>query len=273
MADPVLPESSPGVVEAAPATLAPAPEVVVAEAPAPEAAPAFSPHTETATLLEGIGEAAKPTPEVKAAEIAPPAEAPQPEVKPVEAVAPEAPKPPEAPEAPKAIDPASYQFTFPEGITPNQAALVPFTALLAKHSVPQESAQELLGLHTQAMETYSQALLKAQHDTFAETRRQWATQVAADPQIGGAGHKTAMASIARMRDMFVPAAEMSAFNDMLRITGVGDHPAFLKLLHNAARFFDEPAMPASSGRPPPSLGQKPGRKGLRSLYSSTPASP
>ena len=50
------------------------------------------------------------------------------------------------------------------------------------------------------------------------------------------------------------------------MTGAGDHPLFLKLLHRAARYVDEPGLPPPSPKPPPGNGRAPSG-GLRSIYA------
>ena len=74
-----------------------------------------------------------------------------------------------------------------------------------------------------------------------------------------------------MRDQLVHPSDMPAFNEFLRTTGAGDHPMFLKLLHNASRYLDEGAAPANAGAPPPDAGKKPGRQGLRGIYKDNEA--
>jgi len=199
------------------------------------------PYTETATLLEGIGEKGEHAD----------------------------PKPAEAQQQPK---PVYQEFTFPEGVTADKERLGQYTELLGQHGIAQEAGQALLDMHTGAMQSYAEHLIAEQHRVFGETRANWRTEVMADDQLGGAGHQTTMAAVARMRDLLVPENRKDAFNQMLRVTGVGDHPEFLRLLHNAARYFDEPTAPAHIGRPPPDNGRQPGRAGSRAMMYDHPRS-
>ena len=90
----------------------------------------------------------------------------------------------------------------------------------------------------------------------------------ADDEIGGPGHQTAMAAIARVRDYGVPEKDRQSFDQMLRVTGAGDHPAFLRMMHNLARWVDEPqAMEAPTDiKPPKDIGKDPNRRGRDLLY-------
>lgn len=135
---------------------------------------------------------------------------------------------------------------------------------------PKAGAQGLVDLHNRMMGEAQEAMTKRQWDAFNDTRKQWRTAVKADPVIGGAGYQTAMHAIADVRDTIVSRAkpgtpqfesDMKDFDDMLKVTGVGDHPAFLRMLHNGARFFKEAAVPPNDPLPPPNNGRPPRAKG------------
>lgn len=257
------------VVQAAPAVEAVAAPAAPAETPvvAPEAAPVETapaektePHpTEVVSLLEEAGK----KPEVEAAK-------------------PDAEKPVETPpvETPAAVE---WDFKFPETIKADDAVLGRFKENLEgllkpkEGETPSSAANRLLDMHAEAMANHDKSLRDEQVRVWNETRKNWRNEAMADPRIGGAGHQTAMGAIARVRDALVsdhnPDKSATAkagydkdvreFNDFLRITGAGDHPAFLKFLHRAARYTDEPSMITARASPPPNAGKKPGR----SLYS------
>ncbi|HQT65358.1 MAG TPA: hypothetical protein PLO16_12680 [Acidocella sp.] len=245
--------------------------------PAAPAAPEFTPHTDTPSLLQGVG--AEPVVKTPAAEpVADPAAT-------VEPTKPEEPKPgdpaatttePLAPE-PAAPEPITYpEFTLPDGLVPDPTIMGKYTETLGKYGVKPEAAQELLNMHAEAFKTYQAQTLAAQHEAFGKMREQWRNQVMSDPQLGGSGHQTAMGAVARMRDMLVSNAKLGSeqyvkdtkeLNDFLATTGAGDHPVFLRMLHRAARYLDEAAMPPPNPGVPPNIGTKP--KGLRSIYNGT----
>ncbi len=261
------PESSPAVVAAEPvpatpeATDQPAP---AAEPPASESAPVAEPaeaekpklHTDTATLLEEVG---------------------KPEEKPAEAK-------PEAPPADKPAAPTYEPFTLPDGVTVNQEQMTAAQQLFAEHNLPQEAAQKLVDFHVESLRAYDAAASEAQHRAFEDYRTSERARVMADPEIGGAGHATAMTAIAKMRDLFASSArpgteqyekDMAEFNTGLRITGAGDMPWLLRLLHNVARRFDEPAAPSVTYQPPPDIGARPNGAGNRrnALYGQIQPGP
>ena len=150
-----------------------------------------------------------------------------------------------------------------------------FTSLLDAIVAPSEAltreaaGQKLLNMHNDALVAYDAAKNAEQHRAFNAMRRDWQTAAMADPEIGGSGHETAMRAIARMRDQFVSSAkpgtaqyakDTAEFNEALRITGAGDHPAILKVFHNVAQMFDEPRLPPSNPNPPPGNGPRPNGK-------------
>ena len=131
-----------------------------------------------------------------------------------------------------------------------------------------EGVQQLFTLHEKTMKAYAEQLQRDQWAAFNETRKGWRTEVMADPVLGGAGHNTAMGAIARMRDLAVPEADRKDFETFLRVTGAGDHPAFLKVMHNFARYFDEPPLPPEGARPPPNPGRPAGESRRSRMYPS-----
>lgn len=241
--------------------------VVVEPAPEAPAAPVVEP-----TLLQKFDdEKAKAAPKAEDKPVEPPKVAEP--AKPADPVAAEAPKP----EADKPADPVvaaepaapvAYEYALPDTIKLDDTAKGEFHAALdALRADPAKGAQGLIDLHNKSMQDYATGLAREQWTKFGETKKGWQTDVMADEELGGAGYETTMGAVARMRDMLVPEQRRDAFNQMLTITGVGDHPEFLRLLHNAARIYDEAPMPPPGPRPPADIGKPQGR-GLRGLYKS-----
>ncbi|MEI6281975.1 MAG: hypothetical protein WCP82_04560 [Alphaproteobacteria bacterium] len=236
-------------------------------------APVVDAHAQTSMLESVVVDPAKGADAPAVPDAAPkaPDAAPAGEAKPAEAAAAapaEAPKP-DAAAAPAApvVAPVEYKFEFPEGITISDDNLKPAVEAFQKHGIAPAAAQELVGLYVDQMQKMQASSKQEQHRMWADTRKQWRDEVLADPQLGGSGHQTAMQAVARMRDKLVQASDMPAFNHMLTVTGVGDHPMFLKVLHTAARLLDEPAAPSVSGNPTAHNGtRKTGR--LRDTYQS-----
>ena len=282
MADPVTttpvapdpaaqPATVPNVAEPAPVTTAPAAAPTSQAAPAPaatkpvEPAPISEPAAPAPTLLEKYDaeKAASTTLPAVAEAAATTKAAPAPAAAPAQAAPAQAP-PTQA--APTEATPVEYKYTLPETITMDDALRSQVhTAFDHFRANPAEGAQELVNLHEKQMQEFANYMDKRQRDVWNETKQGWAKKVLADPELGGSGYQTTMGAVARMRDLFVAENHRSEFEDMIRTTGVGDHPAFLRMLHQAARYFDEPSLPPPNPRPPQGNGQRPARR-MRDIY-------
>lgn len=286
-AEPLAPTPAAGApsesaVVASPAAAAPAtPEPAPVAAPEPAAPAVVEPVAPAApvvepTLLQKFDAeqaaakpaepAAKPEEPAKAAEPAKPAEA-----KPADAPKPGEPKPeaaaaPVEPAAIVAPEPIAYEYALPETIKLDDATKTSFHAALdAFRANPAKGAQPLIDLHNASMQQYADGLATEQQRVWNEYNRELVTKVMADEELGGSGHQTTMAAIARMRDLLVEENNRPAFEAFLARTGSGNDPEFLRMLHRAARIYDEAPMPPPGARPTPDNG-KPRGNGLRSLY-------
>lgn len=270
----VAPVVASPVVEA-PAAPAPV-ETVVAPAPtAPVEAPKHP--SEIPTLLESLK---APGAEVAKVEIKP-TETSAVEVKPVEAkveVKPDGEEP--KTEEPKAENAAenpiewdTFKFEFADNVKPQDDKVAAFTEFARENNLTPQAAQKAVGYFNEAATAFVAEQARQQVQVWNDTRGEWRKQVLADPMIGGAGHLSAMGVVARVRDMTIsdaqpgtPQYEKDAkeVEDFLRITGAGDHPAFLKILYRAGARLDEPRQPTI----PPSPTKNNGKRPSNSLYAS-----
>ena len=243
----------------------------VAATPAPaaaESAPAVETpflHTDTPSLLEtvaapGTAPAApvEPAPAAAAIDTAKPAESAPVEAPPVE------PAP--------ALEPITYAFELPELLQADDPKIAEFTSILGDARIAPEVGQKILNMYGEAAQAYATHIANEQQRVFGETRANWRKEILSDPEFGGAGHETASGAIARMRDMFVPEKDQAAFNEMLRVTGVGDHPAFWRMLYRTENAFDEPSSEVPAGKPPADIGVRPGRQARREALYDNPRS-
>ena len=244
--------------------------IPVVETPAAaqvEAAPSPELHTETASLLETLdvpGAIADKAPEIpentdKPAEIDVKAEeTPKPDDKPAEVT--------EVTEKP--VEPVVYEMKLPEGIVAPPEKIEAYTGVLREAGIPPEVGQRLLDLHAETVRAMSESALADQHRAFADVRASWRDAVKADPQLGGSGYETSLKAVARGREFLLQGytpEQREAFTNMLRVTGVGDHPEFLRMLYAASRYTDEPRAPAPVRVPSPNNGARP-RAGFASMY-------
>jgi hypothetical protein len=284
----VVPQEAASPAIGVPAAPAPAAEAPPTASAAP-AEPALKPHTEEPSLLaQALSEhdaKAKPKDGEKPADFKPAEpkteDAPKADAKPEDKKA-EGEKPADLKPA-EAAAPVEYKYTLPETIKMDDALKGEVHAAFDEFRTnPAEGAQKLIDLHAKAMQTYADDLAvkqsQSQHDTFKSMRQEWGKEILADPQMGGSGYQTTKAAVARMRDALVRpeflaprtyddgSPRPSKFQEMLETTGVGDHVVFWDILHNAARFMDEPVMPPAGIKPAPNNGRPPTTR-LRDLYT------
>lgn len=192
-------------------------------------APGSTPQTST---TPPSGETAPPKP----AEGAPPslasgtpaAEAPKAEA--------EAPKPGEAPKpeaAPAALDIAKLQL--PEGLKADDPLIAQFGTILSDEKLaPQERAQQLINMHTSAV----QKAADAPSEYWKGVREGWVNEVKADPQIGGSKLEPTLQGISKMIDTLGPA-ESKGFREALDMSGIGDNPAVIRALASWSKLLVE----------------------------------
>jgi hypothetical protein len=274
---PLIPPAATPEVATPPATLAPAPDASVAaplsSEPAKVDAPALTP-----TLLEKFDsekpkepvkeptEAAKPAADAKTAD-----KGAEPGKEPAkEAAKPGEPEKLAEPAKPETIE---YAYTLPETLKMDDALKGKVHAAFdGFRADPAKGAQALIDLHASTMkeftEQYAEQSLRNQFDVFNKTKATWEKDWLADPEIGGAGHRTALKAIARARDLGISSAvqgtpqyvaDKAQFDQFLAITGAGSHPAFARLLHNLSRYLDEPQAESipTEIKPPRNNGKAP----------------
>ena len=202
------------------------PSIGNVEVPATPAADTFQPAEERAALLYGNAEGeagANDTPaESAAAETA--------EDETAEGEAP-----------PAAVDMA--KINIPEGTEINQQVLDDFGTILNDTGTDlSQKAQLLVDLQLKVMEGADEAASVA----WEQTHKLWRDQVKALPELGGANVNRTIANIKRGL-MKVGATEHTweAFN----VTGAGDHPEIVKVLHKLTAPLVEPETPAVSQTP------------------------
>lgn len=250
--------------------IAPAPDQAASSAPvveaAPsEAAPVETPVVETAPVVTPPAEAA-PVVETAPAEPEKPAEAAKPaetllagdkkveekpaEVKPVEE------KPAEIAEV-EAPPPAEYEpFTLPEHVTVDPEKMGEFTKSLsdfelltkAPHEEVQKLGQQLVDKHLAEMERYTQSLTQA----WEKQKTDWKDNFLKDPEFTNRTDTVVNAAIDAISTYGGDAKQQQEFRDLMESTGVGNHPAVIRLLSNimvakAAKPLAAPPIATSKG--------------------------
>ena len=294
MAEPEIPAVAPVVPAAvipepvaAPVAAVVAAEPAAAAVEAPVAAPAAPSAAEPPkpvdipSLLDEVGK--EPPKEVAAAEAPKPGE----EAKPAEAAKPGEPEKPKEGEAAKSSEVVAeapklaaveYKWDAPETIKFDDAIKGEVSTALDAFRTDPTNPRPLFDQAEKMMQRYAAQVSQDQFKVFNETRKNWRTEIMADPEVGGAGYQTSMGAVARVRDAVVSnakagtpqhAADIKAFDEFCRVTGAGDHPVLVKMFKRMARFMDEPAPPPPGAKAPASNSVNPNRSRAERLYPNT----
>jgi len=228
------------VPAAAPATPAPGAQATPAAAPAlapspvaPALAPEAAPPPAEATV---IGDALTPPPEQN------PAEQPPEQLQPTET-----PKVEGQSEEPAPL-PTYEAFTLPETVKLDETKLGEFTGLLgefesktkADHAATQAFGQKLVDYHVSEMQRLASDMQKqSELQRFAE-REQWKKDFMADPELGGNRSQTTVdAALKFLRTHGGSDVEQQQFRELMDKSGVGNHPAMIRLLARAGQAMSE----------------------------------
>lgn len=290
------------VVEAAPAPIveaAPAP-VVVAEPAVVVAEPAVVAPEKQLNLLaqfdkktadaaaEKVVEGDKPADGDKPAEVAEP---PKEGDKPLEAEKPvEGEKKIEVEAAPVVVEPAKpapieYAYTLPETVALPDEMREEFHGIMSEFAATPgapETQQKLVDFHLARLGDGIAEYNRTMRKSWDDMNEGWAKEVQTDPVMGGNAIDSTLQAVAYVRDNFVsledrgtPAYQKAKadLDSMMELTGAGNHPAFIRLMHNISQVLNEPQMVGTSdikpipqqdgnGRPPiyrTSISQRNGR--------------
>lgn len=190
-----------------------------------------------------------------------------PPIAPVEpAPAPETPQA-EAPTADPAPPPTYEPFQLPDGLTVDAEKIGNFTGLLgefegttkADHAAVQAFGQKLVDYHTAEVQRIIGEVQKS-HTSQIETQRdEWRKQFVADPEIGGNRQNTTVESAVNFIRTHGGSDEQQAeLRDLMDKSGVGNHPAMIRLLAKAGMAMSEgrPLAASRPALPPQSKTQK-----------------
>lgn len=143
-------------------------------------------------------------------------------------------KPPEK----KADAPAAFEadkLKLPEGFTKDDEAFGQFTAIMADDKLtPTDRGQKLLELQG----NFIKKVEDLNTTRWNELNDQWRSQCKADPEVGGDKLAPNLQTISKAIDTLGPDSA-KAFRDAVDLTGVGNHPAFVKGMVKFAKLLTE----------------------------------
>src|SRR6267378_3348174 len=163
-------------------------------------------------------------------------------------------KPPEPAKAPEKYE----DFKLPEGVELKGEQLIAAHALFKDLGLPQAEAQKLVDFHTAQMKAAVDGPAKA----LTDMRADWQAKTHADPDIakvavdGKTGLDAVKINVAKVFSAIGNEKLVNDFKEVMNLTGVGDHPAFINVINKLAGFVTEGKH--VSGSQPSIHGQSPG---------------
>lgn len=155
-------------------------------------------------------------------------------------------------EAAEALD--LTKLTLPEGLKADDPGLAKLGEILGNAEMkPQERAQALLDHHHVAARGIAEAAAAAVSDNYRQINEKWRAEVAADPVIGGANQAQALGVVAKALDTY---GDGKALREVFALTGAGNNPHVIRLLHTMATQLGEGKPAHGSTATPPKTMQE-----------------
>jgi len=163
--------------------------------------------------------------------------------------------------------PEKYEaWKLPDGFEMPEAKLTLVNDTFKELGISQEAGQKLVDLYAGQLKEEIEAPYKA----YTDLRKTWRDEVAADPKIGKILPQVKQ-DIARALDGIGDPVLVTAYKEAMDLTGAGDHPAFIKVLHALAQRAVEGKPVTGKG---PAGVTAPGAKpttGAAALYPNLPS--
>ncbi len=242
----VIPVTPAPVAAPVEASSTPAQTPVVAAVEAAPAAVVEAPKAPETVLGDALSKEPKPAP----------AEAPKEGEKPVEKVEQ---KVQEAKSDEPAPAPVYDPFTVPEGITLDTERVSKFTDIMSKleqtgkvdHALVQQFGQEAVDLHISEVKKAQEALNDLYKTSWDKQKTDWKDAFLKDPEIGGNRFQTTVDSALNfIRTHGGNTEQQTEFRNLMETSGLGNHPAMIRLLANAGRAMQE-GKPLAATKPAP----------------------
>lgn len=263
MADAIEPGATAApAAPAVPADAVPVAALVAIEAAAPavaETTAAPAPDAPAPAPAEPVAPVeAAPAPETVLGEAPKPAEEPKPEGEADKAPEGEAPKT-DAPSDDPAPLPVYDAFALPDNVTVADERMGQFTNLLgeferdakADHASVQTLGQKLVDFHLTEVQDAVQKFQTLQMENWGKMQADWLKQTKEDPEIGGNRFDTAVnAALGFIRTHGGTDEQQAEFRSLMNTSGLGNHPAMIRLLAKAGMAMSE-GKPLAAASPPP----------------------
>ncbi len=150
--------------------------------------------------------------------------------------------------------PETYaDFKLPDGFKLSDEQKTEVTGMFKTWNLNQDQAQQAIDYYTKR----SAELANAPYNAYLETRKGWRDEIASDPVIGPKS-AAVKAEIGRAINSLGDAKMIADFRQALDITGIGDHPAFVRAFYAFSQRVNEGSPVSGRGPSPHGQTQAPG---------------
>ncbi len=170
--------------------------------------------------------------------------------------------------APEGAPEKYADFTLPEGVKLEGDVLKSAQELFKTQNLSQTQAQSLVDFHLAQLK----AATEASSNAYNDMRSDWQAKTKADPEIGT--KLTAVKeTVGRALDTLNDPKLVADFRAAMDLTGIGDHPAFIKAFYKLAQSVVEGkhvsgAQPSKFGQIAPGTNERP--TAAHALYPNNP---
>jgi len=181
--------------------------------------------------------------------------------------------PPKQQGAPEAKAPAEekpagqeYSLQMPEGIQLDRDLLNAAAPVMREAGISVDQANKLVPLVTQVQERFQQSQL----DQLLVVQADWARETKSDPQLGGKNLPETVRLVGRALEAGGAAAKNHEVRELLNESGLGNHPAFVRLFRNLGAEIER--LRGKEGNPVrESTREAETRRWQQSVYPNDPA--
>lgn len=167
--------------------------------------------------------------------------------------------------------PAFEAFKLPEGLTADSDAFTNLTKMLgefevktkAEHAEVQAFGQSLVDRHVEQLNKTIKQVSDVWTQNWENQKKDWFESFKSDPEIGGNRMDTTLAAARQfIRTHGGTPKQQQEFRELMNVSGVGNHPAVIRLLAKASKVMSE-------GRPLPASSPVSDKKGrAATLYGN-----
>ncbi len=148
----------------------------------------------------------------------------------------------EASEGDKTPETVTYEdFTVPEGMQLDEGMLEKFTPIAGRLGLDQEAAQEIVSLYAGAVE----AGAKESDAAFKTQQEAWVNEITEDADFG----EQKFAETQRLNRRLVAKYGGKELQDALNVSGLGNHPALVKMFARIGALFSEDSLVVGGDAP------------------------